>query len=232
MAKKDEIVNRFKSAKPKKNQDARGSRISPHELRMIKFSDAYMKIGNAKDAAIMAGYSEASAEAAAFRLLANPYVINYIQDQRKKIEKSVQYTFEEWFHEMKSLLEVNLIDFFEFDFENGSREIKIKDPSTLPVHFQRSVKKIRYSKKDDVFEIELVHSPLNILREIGSAMGYYNLDHRQTQNFIGTSTNSVQNTFVQINMNKTDNVAKEKIVDSFVKAGTMKFENRQEDGSD
>ena len=53
--------------------------------RQRRFADAYIRIGNAEQAAIKAGYSEKYARGNAHKLVANVSIKNYINEQIQKI---------------------------------------------------------------------------------------------------------------------------------------------------
>lgn len=56
-------------------------------LQWIKFADEYIKLGNAYQAAINAGYSENYAKAQSSKLLENVGIKAYIEERMKKLEE-------------------------------------------------------------------------------------------------------------------------------------------------
>ena len=55
-------------------------------IKQRKFCDEYIKSGNAKEAAIKAGYSPKTAKAIGQENLTKPYLKDYIDEQMKKLE--------------------------------------------------------------------------------------------------------------------------------------------------
>ena len=53
-----------------------------------RFADEYIKSGNAKEAAIKAGYSQKTAKVAGYENLTKPYLKNYIDKRMRAIENS------------------------------------------------------------------------------------------------------------------------------------------------
>lgn len=56
--------------------------------RQKKFADLYIKLGNATEAAIKAGYSEKTAKQTGYENLAKPYLKKYIDEKLKEISSS------------------------------------------------------------------------------------------------------------------------------------------------
>lgn len=55
-------------------------------IKQKKFADEYIKLGNATQAAINAGYSKRSAKQTGSRLLTNPAIKAYIAERMKELE--------------------------------------------------------------------------------------------------------------------------------------------------
>lgn len=58
------------------------------------FADEYMKTGNAKEAALNAGYSVENAKKTAHNIINKPNVQNYIIEQQDAMQEKVDVTFE------------------------------------------------------------------------------------------------------------------------------------------
>lgn len=56
-------------------------------IKQKKFADEYIKLGNATQAAINAGYSKRSAKQTGSRLLTNPAIKAYIAERMKELEE-------------------------------------------------------------------------------------------------------------------------------------------------
>lgn len=98
--------------------------------RQRRFADEYIRIGNAEQAAIRAGYSEKYARGNAHKLVANVSIKNYINEQIQKIR-------DESIMDAKEALAI----LSEIARGNRDEEVLILNPTTGKVE--------RYTKKAD-----------------------------------------------------------------------------------
>ena len=76
----------MKKSKPKKKDNKPVQQKGELNQRQRKFCQEYVNCGVADEAALLAGYSKATARANAAQLLAKTGIKNYIDELNKKIE--------------------------------------------------------------------------------------------------------------------------------------------------
>jgi phage terminase small subunit len=121
------------------------------KAKQEKFCLEYIKCGNAKEAAIRAGYSQKSATPIASEILTYPKVQERLKELRKSMTDAAIATAEEVLIE---LTRIAMVDMKDFVTVKESGEVIVKDFDTLPAGATRCIKKIsqRTVRKKDILD--------------------------------------------------------------------------------
>ena len=145
----------------------------PEEIKLTKkqemFCRHYIANGyNGTDAAIKAGYSEATARSIASENLMKPYIAEFI----KKLENPLISKLgidENWvLTKLKNFSDVDINDFFEIDKDGNV--IKLKDLKELPREKTAAIESIKETRNG--IEIKLVDKRLCVV-DIGRHLGMF-----------------------------------------------------------
>ena len=165
---------KWKAPVPKGNKPVRIPAID----RQRRFVEEYLVDFCGTRAAIRAGYSPATANEQASRLLANVNIRSLIDERKKDLLEAVRLSQLDYYSGLRRLL--------NFDpavcFENGIA----KDIEDIPENARRCLSKVKVSSKiinegtDAISTTEFEFpKPLEVLKEVGRAIGITGYDESQ-----------------------------------------------------
>ena len=150
-----------------------------------RFCLEYVKDLNATRAAIDAGYSERTANAAASRLLTNVKVQTKIKALQKARAEKLEVDAEWVLQRLLIQVESNVLDAFEAANNKG---LTLEDLKALPREVQMCIKKIKQTR--DGIEIQF-EDRQKALEMIGRHIGFFEADNRRVIDFENSPVNDL-----------------------------------------
>lgn len=136
-----------------------------------RFCKEYVIDLNATRAAIAAGYSEKTANAAASRLLTNVKVENKIQELQKAIAKKLEVDAEWVLKRLINQVESNVLDAFA---TLSQESFTLEDLKALPREIQMCIKKVKQTSGGIEIQFEDKQKALEM---IGRHIGFFEKDN-------------------------------------------------------
>lgn len=162
------------TGKPKKRRARRENgkarvRLSPSaaetENRKALFVRFYLIHGNAKDAAISAGYSPRSAGVAGSKLLKDPTVIKLMAEAKERKAVSLEITAERILAEMAKIAFSNIGDFYDLTQGVPVMNTANASPEAIAALSEIAVGKTGIKLK--------MHSKVDALKQLGAQFGLF-----------------------------------------------------------
>ena len=119
-----------------------------------RFADEYIKSGNAKEAAIKAGYSQKTAKVAGYENLTKPYLKNYIDERMRTIENNRIMTAKEAVEFLTSVVRGNVKETVVIGTPMGAEEVEKEPDVKTRISAAKEILK-RYPDNDKVMEQQL-----------------------------------------------------------------------------
>lgn len=119
-----------------------------------RFADEYIKSGNAKEAAIKAGYSQKTAKVAGYENLTKPYLKNYIDERMRTIENNRIMTAKEAVEFLTSVVRGDVKETVVIGTPMGAEEIEKEPDVKTRISAAKEILK-RYPDNDKVMEQQL-----------------------------------------------------------------------------
>ena len=119
-----------------------------------RFADEYIKSGNAKEAAIKAGYSQKTAKVAGYENLTKPYLKNYIDERMRTIENSRIMTAKEAVEFLTSVVRGDVKETVVIGTPMGAEEVEKEPDVKTRISAAKEILK-RYPDNDKVMEQQL-----------------------------------------------------------------------------
>lgn len=191
-------------------------------LKHILFAEHYLKHGDKIEAYKNAGFRDANKNpsqigAAAAKVLSHDNVQDYLAKRQDKLREQTDVSFQKWMEEWKNIAFHDVINYLEYDDLTG--KIYITDLRKLTPAQRSCIKKISHDK-DGRLTIEF-YDRAESLKEIGRALGMYNLDFIGARGVAdGKPVNNIQNNFfMQISGATSANEAQRNAIQQFLTAG-------------
>lgn len=145
----------------------------------------YFELGNATEAALMAGYSQHTAAVIASENLTKPKIIERLQELRQKVEDGTIMSVLERKQKLTEIARGNLLDYQEIGADGGYLSIGKESPNTGSI--QEIVSRTEYDKDGAgaalVTKVKL-HNPIQAIAEMNKMENIYsegatvNIDNR------------------------------------------------------
>lgn len=119
-----------------------------------RFADEYIKSGNAKEAAIKAGYSQKTAKVAGYENLTKPYLKNYIDERMRTIENNRIMTAKEAVEFLTSVVRGDVKETVVIGTPMGAEEVEKEPDVKTRISAAKEILK-RYPDNDKVMEQQL-----------------------------------------------------------------------------
>lgn len=119
-----------------------------------RFADEYIKSGNAKEAAIKAGYSQKTAKVAGYENLTKPYLRNYIDERMRAIENNRIMTAKEAVEFLTSVVRGDVKETVVIGTPMGAEEVEKEPDVKTRISAAKEILK-RYPDNDKVMEQQL-----------------------------------------------------------------------------
>jgi phage terminase small subunit len=141
-----------------------------------RFCEEYLIDLNGKQAAVRAGYSEATAEQQASRLLSNVKVQEKITELMRERSMRTQITADEVLTEFYSIAKEDIKNFIRFYSENGIVKVEMKDSNTVDT---RNISEVSMGANGQ-FKFKL-YGRDSALIQLGRHLGIFEKDNAQLQ---------------------------------------------------
>lgn len=89
-------------------------------MRQKRFAEELPVDWNQTAAALRAGYSERSARQSGHDNMKNPYILELVQKEIKRLQKNAEMDADEAFNETVKIARANILDFMEWDEESAA----------------------------------------------------------------------------------------------------------------
>ncbi|MCS9983674.1 terminase small subunit [Weissella paramesenteroides] len=119
-----------------------------------RFADEYIKSGNAKEAAIKAGYSQKTAKVAGYENLTKPYLKNYIDERMRAIENNRIMSAKEAVEFLTSVVRGDVKETVVIGTPMGAKEVEKEPDVKTRISAAKEILK-RYPDNDKVMEQQL-----------------------------------------------------------------------------